>query len=242
MRNQNVLKALARASSRPAAILFFFVILTWLDIYVLGAESRKESDFMPLEAIETKVVDSYLIGVVGSPAGQACSTNNTSTDDPLVYVIWTTGTPAWVAYPAEPEYAYQVELLDTNGVAMRKTELGKKFGTEFYDFGPRTKVRRCPTAKKGEAVPMNYLFSHPEGLSVPFHPESPSNIFTITNAGRYTLRIRFQIMTFPRTGPKRSDYTNKLVRFPPLDYPVFKATNALLNPLPRAQTIRGVRP
>jgi hypothetical protein len=216
MKNQENVKNLATAKLKAVC----GVCLAVFALFVTNAsasESNQKPDpmnAMDIERIETKVVDGFLIGVTGSYL-----TTNTSPDELLVFVPWTTNGSAWFVVPVEPEYAYQVELLDTNGVAVPKTELGKKVGTKFLDFEAsknEVKIKRLRADKKGKAVAMPILFR-------------PSDLFQIDKPGIYTLRIRFQILTFPRTGPNRRDYTNDLIRFPPLDYPLVKTANSFTN-------------
>lgn len=224
MNNQNKMESLI-AAGFDAAYMVSSVALALLATNVCAEQSNQEPGFVEIKALETKVVDGFFIGLAGRAIGASdYSTNSTSPDDELFYVPWTTSDPAWVVVPAEPEYAYQVELLDTNGVAVPKTELGKRFGTKFFDFNttPSKKgiaIRPLRANKKGKPVPTPCLF----------YPHHTSDLFKIDKPGHYTLRIRFQILTFPRTGPNRRDYTNDLIRFPPMAYPLFKAANSSTN-------------
>lgn len=184
----------------------------------IGAkETNSEPASINIPAIQTKIIDGFCIGVSGINSNGHWTTNNTSPDDSLIFLPWTSGGKALITVPAEPEYAYQVELFDSNGVAIHKTTLGKKFGTKFADFDANFYSKGIPikhlSARKRETVTESpYLFR-------------PSDLFQIDKPGRYTLQIRFQILTFPRTGPGRRDFTNDLIRFPPLNYPLVQ-TNA----------------
>jgi hypothetical protein len=200
-----------------------------------AGQSETEPHFVEVEAVETKVIDGFFVGVTElakTPSGTSgYLTNNTSTGGQLCYVHWTTGQPTWIAIPAEPECAYLVELLDTNGIVVPKTKLGKKVGTKFFDFDavPRkdVKVRHLHVDKRGEPAAVDYLF----------YPYHVSDLFQIKNPGRYTLRIWFQMLAFPRTGPNRRDYTNNLIRFPPLDYQLVKAAYASTNAVPGGRKV-----
>jgi hypothetical protein len=170
----------------------------------------------PASYIETKTIHGFSIGVTDDYG----LTNNTPTDRHLCFTVWSNN-KIWFTnniddaiFPTQPEYAYQGDLFDTNGVAMPKTELGEKVGSHFMDFGFNSygegvKTQRIMTVRKGQLSGLLEIFR-------------PSDFFVIKNAGHYTLRISFQIIAFPRTGPNRGDYTNYLIRFPPLNYPLVK--------------------
>jgi hypothetical protein len=173
----------------------------------LEGESSRGADSVGMRVTTTKEVDGFVIGVADSH-----SKNTTSPSDELIFLPWTTKRPVWIAVPAKPEYAYRVELLDTNGVAVPKTEAGKEAGSKFYEFGPRNneiEVKHLHAERIPDMTAAPLLFR-------------PSDLFQIEKRGAYTLRIQFQILTFPQTGPKRGDYTNHLIRFPPLDYVLVK--------------------
>jgi len=172
------------------------------------------------EGVETKIVDGFFMGV-----SDLYGYTNTSPDRDLAFSIWTTN-KIWatnntrVTFPTKPEFAWQVELFDTNGVAVPKTAAGKNAGTKFLDFGLKTAVVRSTLGPEPNAqhwVAMEKSMSR--GGLLLFRP---SDFFKIEKPGKYTLRIRFQILTFPRTGPTSGDYTNNLIRFPPLDYTLVK--------------------
>jgi hypothetical protein len=223
-----------------AKILVIYAIglaaLTSLVGLASAAESSRASDAMeeePIEAIEGKVVDGFFMGLTGDAPGTGYSTNNTSTDDPIIYVIWTTGNPAWIAVPAEPEQAFRIELLDTNGLPVPKTDVCRKIGTKFYDFGQKDKVKHFHVNKKGKGTAAPYLLLPDDPRALPW-PNRPSDLFKIPGPGRYTLRIWFQIVAFPSTGPGRKDYTRDLIRFPPLDYPLVTRPRGLTNAVEKA--------
>ena len=150
---------------------------------------------LKIDAAKTKVKDGFFIGLVER---NSYSTNHTSLNDELCLFVWTTNNPTWIAIPAELEYAYQVELLDTNGVAMPKTELGKKVGAKFFEFDtfPSKKsiaVEHMSVKKIGQSAGASFLFNR--------HPAR--DLFEVDRPANYTLQVRFQILTFPRTGPNQ---------------------------------------
>jgi hypothetical protein len=151
--------------------------------------ARTTAQGQELELFRTKAIDGVYIGVASS----GFTTNETPVDNALVFGVWrtTTNYHNTVYIPAEPEYAFRVELFDTNGVAMPKTELGRRVGTKFMDLdttfsnaGPRLAIVR-PADEPGYTG--QYLF-FPQKSGYgggPFY--SPSDLFEIKSPGRYTL-------------------------------------------------------
>jgi hypothetical protein len=183
-----------------------------------------------LQLTKTKVIDGFYIGVVGS----GFTTNNTTTDNKLNFGIWrtTTNNQATVYIPTAPEYIFRIELLDTNGIALPKTELGKRVGTKFFDLDTSF------DSNKGFKLRIERAMDEPDWggqyLFFPFRPGyggqpfySPNDLFEIKNPSNYKLQIRFQIIV--RTG-MASDKTAHIVRFPPLDYPLVKPDTAPQKP------------
>lgn len=170
-----------------------------------------------IDAVKSPIIDGFCIGFAGKHG-----TNNTTTDDWLDLLPWTTNNhTVWIAVPAEPEYAYKVELLDTNGLSVPKTARGKKAGSKFDDFD-------AYPSKRGIAI--KHLTAHKmDGVTSEPLLFRAADMFNIEEPGRYMLHVQFQILVFPRTGVGRGAYTNELIRFPPLNYPLYKAPNALTN-------------
>jgi hypothetical protein len=175
-------------------------------------------------AVKSPVMGGFCVGVAGWP-----NTTNTTADDWLNFLPWTTNNnTVWIAVPAEPEYAYKIELLDTNGLSVSKTPRGKKAGGKFDDFDAHP-------SKHG--IQVKRLTAH--RMDGP--TESPrlfraADMFEIEKPGRYILRVQFQILVFPRTGAGRGAYTNELIRFPPLEYPIIKPASPSTNALNKGAT------
>ena len=168
-------------------------------------------------AVKSPIIDGFCVGFDGQHG-----TNNTTIDDWLVFLPWTTNNhTVWISVPVEPEYAYRIELLDTNGLTVPKTARGKRAGSRFDDFDAHP-------SKRGIAI--KHLAAHKmDGVT-----DSPmlfraADMFKIEKPGLYRLHIQFQILVFPRTGVGRGAYTNELIRFPPLDYPLIKAASPSTN-------------
>ena len=175
------------------------------------------------ELIKTKTIDGLYIGVFSSNF----TTNGTSTDNKLNFCIWriTTNNQTTVYVPTALEYIYQLELLDTNGVTLPKTELGKKIGVKFWDLEPSF------ANDKGFKLAIERAMDEPSigarNLFFPFKPGyggqpfySPNDLFEIKQPGNYMLRIRFQFIVASDTNVYK---TAHIVRFPPLNYPLIKS-------------------
>ena len=155
----------------------------------------------------------FYIGLTGrEPNANDYSTNNTPLDGELYFAVWTTGGRERVFVPAKPEYAYQIELLDTNGVAIPKTERGKNIGNKFFDVDANASkngilIHHLRADKKGQLVEMPILF----------YPNHVSDFFMVEKPGNYKLLIKFQILAF-----NTKKQATELIRFPPLEYPLVK--------------------
>jgi len=176
-----------------------------------------------LKFIKTKAVDGFYVGVADS----GFATNNTPITNQLIFGIWrtTTNNNATVYIPTAPEFIYQIELLDTNGIAMPKTEFGKTVGTRFLDLdtsfdGNKGFKLRMEHPSYGPEFGGQHLFfpTRPGYKDQRFY--SPTDLFEIKDPGNYKLQIHFQIIV--RTGLVL-DKTAHIVRFPPLDYPLVKS-------------------
>jgi hypothetical protein len=195
------------------------------------ASVQADENHPKIQFVETKVVDGYFIGVTDE-----LGSTNTPINRRLCFSIWTTNR-MWVTndysvvFPTQPESAFQLELLDTNGVIVPKTEAGKKVGTRFQDFnagsfvlkatgpGPRNGIKSQKTLVAEKVWPYEILILF-----------RPSDLFRIERHGSYTLRIRFQIVALAGAASPNTNNAGQLIRFPPLDYPLM-----LAGPDPRAK-------
>jgi hypothetical protein len=95
--------------------------------------------------------------------------------------------------PTALEYIYQLELLDTNGVALPKTELGKKIGENFSDLEPSFANDKGFKLAIERAVEEQGIGAR--NLFFPYRPTdyhgqspySPNDLFEIKKPGNYTL-------------------------------------------------------
>jgi hypothetical protein len=195
----------------------------------LGLFLNTPAHAQDFELTKTKAMDGFYISVFSSNF----TTNNTAVNDKLNFCIWRTITnnQAIVYMPTALEYVYQLDLLDTNGVALPKTELGKRIGVKFWDLEPSFanntgfKLSREHTTESGTGIGAQWLF-FPTKSGFGGQPiYSPNDLFEIKQPGNYTLRIRFQIIVASSMADVYK--TAHIVRFPPLDYPLVKSASDL---------------
>jgi hypothetical protein len=199
---------------------FLFIAVFDLSPKLSFGQTAETPPFLRSQSIET-----FFFCLAGSTSN-GVTTNGITPDEELIYSIRTTAATndqsmVWV--PAEPEYRYQVELLDVNGASVSKTDLGRKVGTKFFDFdvdAPIKGIKRQLTLSdaiervdKGEVFHVMSLFR-------------PAEYFKIEKPGIYTLRVRLQVYVLLRKGTKNQDYKPLLIRFSAVDYPVIKPSNS----------------
>ena len=152
--------------------------MIWVLIVAIHASSASQTNkILKINAVKTKVIDGYYIGLLGM---DSYSTNNTSPDDKILVFTWTTNKPTWVTVPVESEYAYQIELLDSKGVPVPKTRLGKIVGSRFYEFN-------SASSKKGVATKQLFVKPIGEQAGAPllFYPHKTKDFFKINKPGDY---------------------------------------------------------
>ena len=149
--------------------------------------------------VETKVIDSYSIAIMDE-----YGFTNSSPMRRLVFAIFNSKESTRIAVPELQKCFCLVDLIDSNRMQVKKTELGKQFGQNFFDlddYDVREKMRLSDGAS---------LRSHP-AWTILFRPE---DLFVINKPGRYTLQMRFQIVV-PRNFAKHP--VKELIRFPVID-------------------------
>jgi hypothetical protein len=150
--------------------------LVGITLIARGEESPQQAAY-----VETKIVESFSIAVRDQDGY-----TNSAPDKYLTFAVWCTNGSVLVGVPPQREYAFQVELYDSDGITVAKTEAGKKVGSKFDDFDEsvlkRNKVN-LPASKRGELDAWSLMFR-------------PIDLFKIDKPGRYILRIRFQFLAF----------------------------------------------
>lgn len=173
--------------------------------------------------VEGRITNGFFIGITDE-----YGKTNSSADGKLNFSIWSTNQNwtnilARVVIPEEPEYAYQAYLYDTNGIAVDKTDAGKKVGVKFQDFNAKSFYIRSSGPPVKEGVRSQAII--PRSKSSPYEMLAlfrPADLFEIKHSGRYTLRIYFQFLAFRRAGTTSGGFTNVLIRPPPIDYPIIQ--------------------
>ncbi|MDB6068256.1 MAG: hypothetical protein JWR26_4464 [Pedosphaera sp.] len=144
-------------------------------------------------------------------------------DAKISYVLLTTNDqPTFVFYP-KPEYYCRMQLLDKNGIEVPPTKLGKSFGAKFSELKGFSydKVHKHPGNGSNPPGPKSDYLRSDAGQGREF--PSPNELFKITNAGNYTLRLQLQLFRRIQPGANQiNNFVHKLVTLPPLDIPVVR--------------------
>ncbi len=171
--------------------VLFLCMTCWFECPVFG--QRCESD--------SKVIQDIYLGVTDE-----AECTNTLANQMLYYSFWTTNRPAVIWYPKDPEYAFRVQLFDTNGASVSKTSLGETIGRRFFDFDifAQEKGISLLRARVDKGSPCGH-----------FPLFRAADFFRIERPGSYKLRIQFQILVNLKG---RLNSTNKIcIRYPYLD-------------------------
>ena len=175
---------------------------------ILGAQEPARSNFVTTEAINR-----LRVGLTDHNGN-----TNASAGSVLAWTVFGPGKkPTLVGLPPQPEFAFQVELFDEKGNAVPKTGLGLRTGRRFSELSAQSEgvhMQLIKATSEAEQLTQVLLFR-------------PSDLFTITAPGRYTLRIRFQIVAF---FGNPGNTTRKLIRFAPLDYNLFEKPQGEVSP------------
>jgi hypothetical protein len=109
--------------------------------------------------------------------------------------------PQTILVPKSLAYICFGDLLDERGTPVPRSKAGKSFGNRFFDIPLDANKVECR------------LTQTTAGHSLP----PPAKLFEIDKPVTYTLRLQFQVYhKFAKDKPA------VLVRFPPIDYPVYK--------------------
>lgn len=177
-------------------------------LFTLRPQARAQGAGPDLQFVQSKAVDGFVLGITDD-----LGSTNTPISRGLCFSIWTvTNGLRRVAFPTQSQYAYEVELFDTNRVALPKTALGKRAGSKFLDFD---------ATAFDQGIKLQHAFADDKatspGILVLFRA---SDLFVVRQPGLYNLRIRLQILVLSKTGPSRTHAPPQLIRFAPIDYPL----------------------
>jgi len=122
----------------------------------------------------------------------------------LVWMAFHDGGEVHLLYPREPAYLARFSMLGPRGEVVRKTPLGKQFGSTF-DLLPTN-----ATAQVGLASAWGSFAENP-GLGGGRLLPAPKDLFVMKDDGPYTMRVEIQMyLHLPATN------TLPPVRFPPV--------------------------
>jgi hypothetical protein len=123
-------------------------------------------------------------------------------------------------YFPKPEYLCQMQLLDSNGIAVTKTRIGEKYGEQFSElksYSWESVNKRGHNTGGSDRPDMTLL--HTEGTESRELP-AVNKLFKIKHAGNYKLLLQFQVFKRIGNGP---NHTFKIVHIPKVEIPIVKA-------------------
>ena len=135
-------------------------------------------------------------------------------DEQVVYAFHSISNELVMLFPIADYFCF-VGMVDSNNTAVGKTPLGESLGKNFFTLSnfAEDAVRK----RKGRPREYDRKYLHVERASAEFLFR-PDELFVMSNAGNYTLKIRFQAFVRPVSGTN----TFKLVRVPLVEVPVVK--------------------
>jgi hypothetical protein len=181
--------------------------------------------FQSLRAETTVISDDLQLRVIFT--GKASPTSGPDGYMDCYLTDLTTNRAITIVYEPEVSYYYKAELFDKNGVAVPKREPSQTIGSHFADLDPEVGLKESRVNFEHSSEFMHYggevhllyngneIIAHKKSFSYgdarcstqPLHLE----LFNISSAGEYRLRLTFQI--FELIGNEGI----KLVRFPPVE-------------------------
>ena len=169
-----------------------------------------------LQFIETNIEKGLFAGVTDE-----FGSTNTPTTRRLCVSFWTTTNGVRrVAIPTQQQYAFKVEMVGKNGIAVGKTAPGKQAGIRFDAFDGNAfdrgiKLQRFHVDARDLPSQLVPLFR-------------PSDLFVAEEPGDYLLQIHLQILALPKQSQNSTNSECQLIRFREVRYPihVLPRTNA----------------
>lgn len=194
-------------------------------LLVLFGTKLYAEDAQPTTAVfvDGTVTNGFFVGVTDDSGH-----TNSNLSSVLCFSIWTTNQiwtnkPIRIVFPVQPEYAFQVDLVDTNGNVIQKTEAGKRVGSKFLEFNENSFfVPSTGQSTEGKIKSQRTIVMAKRPPFEIFRMFRPRDLFKVEKPGCYTLRIYFQIVAPLRTESTLNTSTNILIRFSPIDYPIFQ--------------------
>jgi hypothetical protein len=124
--------------------------------------------------------------------------------------------PIAIATPKNLEYVAKIEMVDAEGNALPKTELGRRCGSHFAEVDESYDDKRRPIFKRMELGKVAWQSRSREPAAWRVLPR-PSDLFEIQKPGEYRMTVQIQVLRFV-PGQTSASFTR--VRFPLLTLPV----------------------
>lgn len=156
--------------------------------------------------------DGFYIAISGSSTNEPVASN-----DPLSWRPFCTRSTAATEfnYP-DPARGIKIKMLDFRGKQIRRTELGKSYGTKFDKLSRFQDIIPAPHAGYSSGHVGSILakgsYNDTDAVSGPLLP-SAQDLFQIQKPGIYTLEIQMQMFLIHKTA---NQWTRKLIRFSPV--------------------------
>lgn len=135
-------------------------------------------------------------------------------DERLVWAPYTDNGEVRLRYSLDPAYLARFRLVDERGREVRKTALGKAYGSRWDALKSYKTTRFDGVVAWGS-------FEHTKGQGGGRYLPAPEELFHIQREGRYTLVIEMQM--FRHTARTNvNDWSKNLLRFSPIKLNVIK--------------------
>lgn len=131
-----------------------------------------------------------------------------------------------IEFALDPAYSTRINLTDSNGNEVSKTESGSRFGTKFDDYKRYSQGRPYPFDISSESFTNNLgmggarpFSDYPVG---PLVSLTPADLFNIKKPGTYTLKIQMQAFLIHRDS---NTWNPQFIRFSPIKLKVVKTAD-----------------
>lgn len=127
--------------------------------------------------------------------------------------------PTPTVYFPKAMFFCNMQLFNSNGVAVGKTLSGERYGQQFFDLKAYSweSVNKVGHNTGGSERP-DMVFVHTNGASALKLP-SAQELFKVKDAGNYKLLIKFQVFKMIGSG---TNHTFRIVQIPQMEVPVVK--------------------
>ena len=161
-------------------------------------------------------INGIYVAVIDWPGNQSVIRTNEPFhfDDKQVWSAYCNTGKVLIFYPLDPAYGVKVKMLAPDGKEVRKTSLGKSYGSKWDKLHSYNDTRMRFGFPEGP-----FEQNHGEG-SGPFIP-SPQELFKMDKPGIYTMQIEIQALRY-NTATNINKGESNLLRFSPINIKVEK--------------------